>query len=242
MENVSQEDYETNEWVETIMQSLREDDRAITETLLASAQQEGYDANRIYQQACARLGSDNPVEEREPVRNVEELNQFPFESFQDFREAREQGVIQVAVDRGVAREWVTKGIYSPTGARIAIFILAWMTNLSALILVINAIVTRTWLLLLALPLFPACLFLWHHPPVTSIRSWFILLTWAAFTLAIVTKRPWLLAIAGPLLLMWYSIAGVYAVAVYYLISAATQHEDLLCMLWEADAVMINPRP
>lgn len=180
--------------------------------------------------------------ESKKVTKVEELEHFPFKDFKEFRKAYLEGIIQPGVDRGVALNWAQGGIYASTFLRIQATFLAFLPFLAAIGFVIYAVVSKNWLLLLALPLLLIGFFLFHPSAAMIfgfIRSGFILLTFIGFIWALFSAKSGLLALTITLLIIWYAQKTIYAKAVSYLISTTSEHEDLLCLLWQAKALNIH---
>ena len=108
------------------------------------------------------------------IIKVEELKNFPFETFRDYKEELFKsritaGVykgldfeirkmmfilpISVYVDRGVAFEWARKGIHSPKYLHSYINILLLLLTMTIIAFIIYVIVLHNWILLFGLPLF-----------------------------------------------------------------------------------------
>jgi len=178
----------------------------------------------------------------ENPKKVEELKHFPFENFKEFRKAYLEGIISPGVDRSVALQWSQGGIYAPTFLRIQALALVFLPFIAAIGFVIYAIVSKSWLLFLALPVLLIGYFIFHPSSAMvfgSIRTLFIFLTFAGFGWALFTHKPGLLALTIALLLIWFADRTVYKKAVSHLLSAAAEHEDLLCRLWHAKAFNIR---
>ena len=110
------------------------------------------------------MENNNEQKEQKPKR-VEELKNFPFKTFAELKKATTEGVANVGIDRGVALQWAQNGIYSSSWLRTQALILAFLPFIAAIGFVIYAIATKSWLLLLALPVLLICFFIFHpsHP-------------------------------------------------------------------------------
>lgn len=164
---------------------------------------------------------------------VGDLRNFPFDDFQDFQKARTLGDVIVGVDMGTAREWARKGRYTLKKARIQVSLLHLLPYFSILGFIIYLLVIRSWLLLLALPLFLVAFFLFHPGAKIFglIRTIPIILMHLGFIYSVIRYDPNWLAITLVLMVIFYAQRAMYRVASNYLIEAIFKHEDLLCVLW-----------
>lgn len=181
-------------------------------------------------------------QEIKKVTKVEELDYFPFKTFQEFRKALLEGIAQPGIDRGVALHWVQGGIYSPRWLRIYALILAFLPFIAAIGFVIYAVVSKSWLLLLALPLLLIGFYVFHPSSAMvfgPIRSLFIFLTFIGFIWSLFMGKPDFFALTITLLIIWYAQKTIYSKAVGYLTRAVSEHEDLLCILWQGRALNIR---
>lgn len=180
--------------------------------------------------------------ETEKVEKVEELANFPFKTFQEFNTAYFEGIAQPGVDRSVALNWAQNGIYTSKFLRIQTAILTLLPFLAAIGFIVYAIISKSWLLLLALPLLFIGFFIFHPSSAMVfgfIRTGFIGLTFIGFIWALITGKSKLLALTITLLLIWYTQKTIYKKAVNSLVDALTKHEDLLCFLWQGRALNIR---
>ena len=110
---------------------------------------------------------------------VEDLDNFPFKNFQEFKKSNIEGVAHVGVDRAVALQWAQNGIYCPRSLRYYALFLTFLPFLAAIGFVIYSIISSNWLLLLALPILLIAFFIFHPSSAMilgPIRSGFIGLT------------------------------------------------------------------
>lgn len=166
---------------------------------------------------------------------VSDLRNFPFDDFQNFQKAHTLGDAVVGVDMGTAREWARKGRYAPQKAEVVLVyqLLYWLPYLVVLSFVIYSLVIRSWLLLLALPLFLIAFFLFNPAAKVwgLIRTIPIILMHLGFIYSVIRYDPNWLAITLVLMVMFYGQRAMYRIASNYLIGAILKHEDLLCVLW-----------
>lgn len=183
------------------------------------------------------------AEADEKVTNVEELVRFPFKSFKEFRAAYFQGISRPGVDRGVALNWALGGgAHAPSGLRFRLLILSWVPFIAMGGFVVYVVATKNWIWLLA---FPALLIGWFlfHPSAAMVfgvlRTGFVFLTFVGLVWAYWTAKWPLFVLSAALVLIWYEHRTVYNRAVSSMIAAAVEHEDLLCLLWQAKAINIR---
>ncbi len=165
---------------------------------------------------------------------VSDLRNFPFDDFKDFQKAYTLGGVMVGVDMGTAREWALKGRYAPQKVERVVFQLLYLLPyLVVLSFVIYSLVIRSWLLLLALPLFLVAFFLFNPAAKVwgLIRTIPIILMHLGFIYSVIRYDPNWLAITLVLMVMFYGQWAMYRIATNYLIKAIFKHEDLLCVLW-----------
>ena len=70
--------------------------------------------------------------EDDPPAKVEDLENFPFATFQEFRKAYLEGVAGPGVDRAVAFNWARGGIHAPKSLEIKVIALSTLIFLSPL--------------------------------------------------------------------------------------------------------------
>jgi len=176
------------------------------------------------------------------IKKVEDLANFPFKNFQEFKKASTERVAYPQVDRGVALDWSRNGIYTSRFIRTQAIILVLLPLLVAIGFIIYALASKSWLLLLALPVLFIGFVIFHPSSAMAfgfIRSGFILLTFLGFIWALLAWKIGLLALTIALLVIWYAQKNTYGKAVRYLIRAVVEHEDLLCLLWQAKVLSIK---
>ena len=175
------------------------------------------------------------------INRVEELNNFPFKTFQEFKKANLEGVAQPGIDRSVALNWAQNGIYAPRILRIQTAFLMLLPYIAFIGFIIWSIASKSWLMLLALPVLLISFFIFHPGAAMIfgiIRSGFIGLSFVGLVYAFMTNKPALLALCITLVVIWYAQKTIYRKAVNYLTRAVCEHEDLLCILWKGKALNV----
>ncbi|MFH1956701.1 MAG: hypothetical protein ABIJ28_03580 [Patescibacteria group bacterium] len=181
-------------------------------------------------------------EQKSKPKHVEELEYFPFKSFDELKKRVNEGVANLGVDRSAALQWIQNGIYSTSWQRAFALFLGSLTFIVPIGLIIYIVVTQTWLLLLALPLLLIGFFIFHPGQAMllgPIRSGLILLTFGGLIWGFLNGIGWLTALTLSLVILWYAQRTIYRKAVDGLLRAAIQHEDLLCILWSGNALNIR---
>lgn len=180
-------------------------------------------------------------EEQKPKR-VEDLSNFPFNNFSELKKASIEGVANVGVDRGIALKWAHNGIYSSSWIRTQSLVLAFLPIVAVIAFLIYIIATKSWLLLLFLPVLLVCFFIFHPSSAMTfgfIRTALIGLVFIAFAWSLISDITWLTALTLTLLIIWYAQRTIYKKAINGLIKAVLEHEDLLCLLWSGRVLNIG---
>lgn len=175
-------------------------------------------------------------------KHVEELKHFPFKTFDELKKKRTEGVASIGVDRSVALQWIQNGIHSTKWQRTQALFLASLTFIVPIGFIIYAIVTQTWLLLLALPVLIIGFFIFHPGQAMllgPIRSGLIILTFIGLGYGFFKEIGWMTALTLSLAILWFGQRTIYSKAVSGLIQASLKHEDLLCLLWHGRALNIR---
>jgi hypothetical protein len=181
-------------------------------------------------------------EQEQKPKRVEELEHFPFESFDELKKRVNEGVANLGVDRSVALQWIQNGVHSTGWQRTQALFLASLTFIVPIGLIVYIVITKTWLLLLALPLLLIGFFIFHPSQAMMlgpIRSGLILLTFGGLIWGFVNGIGWLTALTLSLAILWYAQRTIYRKAVDGLLRAVIQHEDLLCILWSGNALNVT---
>lgn len=175
-------------------------------------------------------------EDQKKIIHVEELNHFPFNNFREFRKAILEGGVQLGVDRGSALHWAQNGVYAPRFLRLQTNFFAFLPFIALIGFVIWVLISKSWLMLLGLPVFLIAFFLFHPssaPIFGVIRTSLIGLSFIGLIYAFLIGKPWLLALCITLIVIWYAVTTAYKIAINHLIKTALDHEDLLCILWQS---------
>ncbi len=180
--------------------------------------------------------------ENKRPKHVEELENFPFENFEELKRRVLEGVANIGVDRGIALQWALRGIYSPRKLRIQLLFLSFLPLISITGFIIYAIVTKNWLLLLLLPILLISFFILHPSSAAVfgfIRNVLLGLTFTGLIWGFAKGVDWVSVLSLSLAVIWYALRTIYRKAVVGLIKAALEHEDLLCILWNGNALNVT---
>jgi hypothetical protein len=180
-------------------------------------------------------------EEKKPTK-VEELKYFPFKTFQEFKKAHTEGVVNIGVDRLIAQEWAGGSIYTSRLLRAQTFFWLLLPFVVFLGFIVYIIVVQNWWLIFALPVLFLSYFIFHPGMAVlmrPIRSGFILLIFGGLIWGLINAISWLTALTFVFTLIWYSQRAMHNKAASELIRMATEHEDLLCLLWHINALNIQ---
>ena len=188
------------------------------------------------------MNEESKNQKEQKLRRVEELQHFPFKNFTEFKKTILEGVANVGVNRSVALRWIQNGIYSSGWQRAQALFLATLPFIVALGFVIYAIATKSWLLLLALPVLLIGFFVFHPSSAMIfgfIRSGLIGLTIIGLIWGFINGIGWLTVLTLSLAIIWYAQHTIYRKAVSGMIRAAIDHEDLLCILWNSNSLNVR---
>lgn len=182
------------------------------------------------------------TERRKDIEKVEELDNFPFKSFSEYRHAVAEGKAGLDVDRSVALNWSYNGIHSTSGVRLKATIFSLLPFIAALGFIVYIVMTGSWLMLLWLPVL-AILFFMFHPSgqlmFGFIRTLFVWGTFIGLFYSFFNGVGWLLALTLTLAVIWWAQRSVYKSAIRGLVAAANKHEDLLCTLWQRGMARVS---
>ena len=181
--------------------------------------------------------------ERKQANTVEELENFPFKTFAEFKKAALEGVAGLGVDRSVAMNWsYSGGLYASCSVKFKATTFMLLPFISVIGLIVYIFVTGSWWLFLSIPLIVILYFMFHPSAgmiFGPIRSFFIGLVFVGIAYSLYASIPWMLALSISLALIWYGQKSVYANGSKHLIEAANVHEDLLCKLWQRKAANVQ---
>lgn len=175
-------------------------------------------------------------------KRVEELEHFPFKSFDELKKRATENVVNIGIDRGVALQWAQNGIYSSAWLRTQALVLAFLPFIAGIGFIIYAIATKSWLLLLALPIILIGFFVFHPSSAMIfgfVRSGLIGLTLIGLAWGFMNEIRWLTALSLSLAVIWYAQRTIYRKAIDGITRSSLEHEDLLCLLWSGRALNIR---
>ena len=184
------------------------------------------------------MENQNEQKEQKPKR-VEELKNFPFKDFDELKKRVSEGVANLGVDRSAALQWIQNGIYSSKWQRVQALFLASLTFIVPIGLIVYIVITKTWLLLLTLPLLLIGFFIFQNIYLGPIRNIFALIAFVGLVWGFINGIGWLTAFTLALMILWYSQWAIYRKAVNGLLRATMQHEDLLCILWNGNGLNVT---
>ncbi|MFA6414789.1 MAG: hypothetical protein WCV89_02265 [Candidatus Paceibacterota bacterium] len=181
--------------------------------------------------------------ERKTVEHVEQLENFPFKSFQEYKKASMEGVAQVGVDRAVALNWsYGGGLYASSFVRTQATVFMFIPFLAAIGFLVYIVMTGSWWLLLSLPVVVILYFMFHPSsgmifgPIRTLLVW---LTFGGLAYSFFVGISWLFSLTLTLALIWYGETRVYGSALKHLIEAADKHEDLFCKMWQSGVANLS---
>lgn len=169
------------------------------------------------------------------VCKVEQLREFPFQSFAAYKKAVAEGQAKASVDKLIAVQWTRNGIHSFPGLRRQIVLLIALIPFSVIAFIGYAIYSRHWMLFLALP------FLWFGSTLLILPGNAIIITilLAGLAWGLAGQIGWLIALALPPLVYWFANRTIDRQAVAGLAEVIDVHEDLFCQIWGLDGLRIT---
>lgn len=186
------------------------------------------------------MENQNEQKEQKPKpKRVEELEYFPFKNFDELKKRVSEGVANIGVDRSAALQWIQNGIYSSKWQRAQALFLASLTFIVPIGLIAYIVITKTWLLLLALPLLLIGFFIFQNIYLGSIRNIFAFIIFVGLVWGFMNGINWLTAFTLALMILWYAQWAIYRKAVSGLLRATMQHEDLFCILWNGNGLNVT---
>jgi len=178
------------------------------------------------------------------VLSVEELPNFPFPSFAKYSEANASGDAWLSADRAFALRWTQAGGYAPRSTQILTSIFTWLPIFGALSYFIWIIGSKSWIMLVTLPLLLVG-YAVYHPGLGSllgpIRTLLIGLTFVGLFYGLLANKPHVLALCAALSLVWYGIRQSYTLSIRCLTRAASLNEKMFCALWQDEKLSVVMR-
>jgi hypothetical protein len=175
-------------------------------------------------------------------KKVENLKNFPFESFEQLNNNIIFKKAFIRLPRNVALNWIIKGIYTTTSQRAFALFIVLSSYIIGISYIIYVLMFESWFFLFAIPFLVLSYVIFdpgNKVPLGPIRSGLILFTFLGFAYSIISETSWLIAITLSLVLLWYVQRSIYKYALSSLTKACCKHEDLLCSLWEEDSLVIK---
>ena len=162
-------------------------------------------------------------------KTVEALEHFPFKNFNAFKMALSDESAKFSVDISMALDWAQKEGY----AYGKITLLGVLFPVSVLGFIAYIVVTRSWFLFLAVPVF----FLVFPLILTNQRftGWLMI----ALVAGIIGRVGWLIALSLPALIFSCTNYMATATAGEGLAAALPEREDLLCAIWSRGALKVT---
>ncbi len=171
----------------------------------------------------------------------EDLPNFPFKNWSEFKKANDDGSASLGIDRGTALSWTQKGVYVSKGLHLHVALLMLLPFLSTLGFIIYLILTKSWFLLPALILFFISIFIFTPSSrfvLGGLPNLIVGVIFAGFVWSIFKDISWLVVLTSCLLLIWYGITQQYKKSVAGLKKALLNHEDLFILFWNIKGINI----
>lgn len=169
------------------------------------------------------------------IDKVEDLKEFPFQTFAVYKKALSDKQAKASIDKMVAVPWTRNGIHSSPGLRRRVMFFISLTPLSVIAFIVYLISARHWLLFLALPV----LLMFQHMLILRGNPMLITLLFAGLAWGVVNQIGWLMALTLLPLVYWYTNRMVDRQSVAGLAAALESHEDLLCLIWNMDGLRVT---
>lgn len=170
---------------------------------------------------------------------VEELNNFPFSNYAEFTKKVWDKEASVKINANIALQSIE---YDFSKKSNIIKLLCWMTFIIAIILIICAIITKIWLLLLGIPIIPIFTFLFNPVGRIAYPSCLLrvltILNWACLLWGLIKGIIWLIVIPLAIIIAVFSQNKAYKLAVDNAYWAVMSEESFLCYLWENNYLSI----
>lgn len=180
------------------------------------------------------------IDSREHIK-VEILKNFPFKSFEEFREAWLRKKIKVIIDKSISFRWIERGLYRSEKWWKMVILIMWLPYLAILGFIISSIILRRYHLIAFVPIhFLAIILL--HPTGRKLFKIFNILGIGIiflFIWSLTTKNINLLLITIILVIILICEEIAWNIPHRLLMRAIYLHEDLLCYLWNDNLVAIK---
>ena len=176
------------------------------------------------------------LKEIKKTKRVEELEYFPFENLAELKKARREGIANICINRMTALEWGMKG-HGSLSLRTWLLFLTYLPFIVVIGFVAYVIITSSWLLFLALPIFVIC-YIMFHPGLLGFPVLFRLVLVVILVCGLIYEINWLIVFTLPIIIIGHTQCNLHTKAINELATAALEHEDLLCFLWSIKALDI----
>lgn len=168
-------------------------------------------------------------------KKVEDLKNFPFQNFSEFKEAYSDEVVNLAIDRGASLTFANHSNYTSRWVAIKLIILSLLPYVSGLVYFVYILITKNWWLLLTLPLLVIYFFIFH--PSTKrllgfIATLFSILPFIGLMWGYFNNISWMAAVCITLIIMWYAEREVYKQSINEITKQCLEHEKILSFLWD----------
>lgn len=176
------------------------------------------------------------------INKVEELSNFPFKNFEEFKIAYKNNKFQVGLNRDVAVFWAEYGIYSPKMLQIQIAFLWKLPVIVILLFAIYCFFSKNWIMLVFLPILIITAFIFRCSSTLAfgkLRLLLIITSFIGLFYSILVHNLHIFIVSLSAVIIWYSWYSKHTNSQKYLMRAILNHEDLLCSLWQGLALMLK---
>lgn len=175
---------------------------------------------------------------------VEQLQYCPFKTYAEFLTAVTEQKIQVIVRRDGALQWITGRwpITPQLSARYEYLIFMNSHFLATFVLLLNAIYTQTWFLLLGIPLCWIAVFVFDpfmSSMLGALRLIPLLLTFVGFFWALLYSHQAWVILTGSLLLVWFGQKMRLSRALHWFHRNVLYSESFMCLAWQKGMLTIR---
>ena len=160
------------------------------------------------------------------------LTNFPFSSFNEFKEEYRRGRIKIGVDINNARQW-TFSIETNIVLKILLNMLLAVPYIAIAVYILYMIISQNWMLLIFSPILLISFFLFHPGArfLGIIRTIAIIAIHILFVVSIVNGYINMIAITTPLIVIYYCFFIMYRISCNVLIKDLLNDEIILRGLW-----------
>ncbi len=175
---------------------------------------------------------------KQNTMRVEGLQHFPFKNIDELKNRISDGKATASVRRDASLKWIQNGVYSTREQRARASLLASLSlNIPVICFIIYIILTKTWILFIALPIFFITFFLLgissNQRKLRITQLIIIGLVWG-----LISRIDWLIVLTILLFVARLAQYATYHQAGSGMLRAALANEDLLCALWNSNILSI----